>query len=104
MFRRRTSWLLITLRWEEKRRLWLPVPIWAVAELLRGVRILLWCFPALTRFMRRHGLNALEGSVSMPLNELVATGLSLIESLRSYGPFTLVEVSGGSSAVSIRLV
>lgn len=103
MWTRRTSWLLVSVQLEkDSRRIWVPVPIWVVAELLRGLWVLLLCFPFLCRRIER--LAGLDRSGRVPLRELAAACLDVVEGLRRSGPFTLVEFIDGDTAVSIRLV
>jgi len=102
--RRRSSWILISVRWERTKRLWVPVPVWAVAEFLRGTGILLWCVPGLARLAGHSGQEALKGLNRALWKDLVAAAYEAVETLRRCGPFTLVEVSDGETAVSVRLV
>jgi len=104
MFTRRTSWLLVSVQWERGNRLWIPVPIWAMAEVLRGLGILLWCFPGLSRLAERRGWSVMDKLGHRSVKELAFMGLDFIEKVRRYGPFTLVEMASGETAVSIRFV
>ena len=105
MLKRRTSWMLVTVRVGGGPRFWIPVPIWFVGELLRGLEILLWCFPQLSRLPQRI---AAKHSIRLPdaasPKELLSLAARILESVRRYGPFTLVQVRDGGTTLSVRLV
>lgn len=105
MLKRRTSWMLVSIRAEEGPRLWIPLPIWFVCEVLRGLWILAWCFPRLARLPHRM---AAQCSIPVPndlsAGELLGQVLQMLEAVRRAGPFTLVQVRDGHNTVSVRLV
>lgn len=78
--------------------------MWFVSEVLRGLCILAWCFPRLSTVLRRV---AAKHSINVPkhasLKELLSLAVEMFEALRRFGPFTLVQVRDGETAVSVRL-
>lgn len=102
---RRSSWMLVTLRIEKGPKLWIPFPIWFVDEALRGLWILAWCLPWLSRWPHRF---AAKHSIPLPqgfsVKRLLGQALELLEGIRRAGPFTLVQVHDGDTDVLVRLV
>lgn len=105
MWTRRTSWMLVSIRVEKGPKFWVPLPIWFVGEALRGLWILMFCFPWLSHLPHRI---AARHSIRLPqqasLKELVGMAIEMLEGVRRTGPFTLVSVRDGDTAVSVRLV
>lgn len=105
MVRRRTSWILVTVQTGRSPRLWVPVPIGFFDEFLRGVKILLWCFPRFSRLPRSINARiAAKGLEGISLKELASSAVDMLGALRESGPFTLVEMIDGETAVTVRLV
>ncbi|HLS89882.1 MAG TPA: hypothetical protein VK101_01380 [Limnochordia bacterium] len=105
MLRRRAMWILVTIRTGEGPRIWIPVPLGFLDECLRGIQILAWCFPPLTRLNRWIAARvAVDVIQRVSLKELASSAVDIARALRDAGPVTLVDVRNGESVVTVRLV
>lgn len=106
---RRPSWLLLVeVRDASGRGVRIPVPLFAVEQLLEDLGAWAWLADRwLVRAQRRRRPAWMTGAMlafsrGAPLSESVRLARQLLRSLRQHGPFTLVDVQE-RTGVSVRI-
>lgn len=109
--RRRSFFMLIKIKAEDlKHRIIIPIPLFLVTELLEGLTCCMNIYkkvnkkPHWTRFLPDNIPYLGESLKDLDEVKLLELATMLVDELRNYGRFTLLEVKDGENHVKISML